>query len=376
MLLRTCCLSFLLLVTAFNANPLFAQQADNAVVLSDDVREDSYLAGGTVQSRANVTGDLIAFGGLVEIENEVSADVVAAGGTVSMRARVGDDVRLAGGDVSISGPVRGDALAAGGTVVLASSARVGGRAWLVGSTVEVFGNVGHELRAAGRRIVLAGNVVGDATLIADTIEIRPGAVISGNLRYRSPHQAQIGEGARIVGTVTRLDAPQDAQRKSTAAFAGMAWLGFLTSFMLAAFVYALLFPVASLGGARAIGESPWKSLGLGFALLVATPIAIALLFLTLIGAWLGIAAFLLFPVLLLAGFLTGVIWLGDVGLGWTGRRRNTTKGWHMLSIATALLALWIVALIPIVGCVALFAVLLFGIGGLMLYLARLYTRAG
>jgi len=373
MLPRILCVSFVLVVATFISKPLFAQQANKTIVLSGDVKEDSYLAGGTVQSRAKVTGDLTVAGALVEIENEVSADVMAAGGTVTVRAKIGDDLRAAGSDISVSGPVGGDAIVAGSTVVLSSTAVVGGRAWLAGRRIEIYGKIGKELRAAGRHVVLAGNVAGDVSIVAETLEIYPSTVIRGNLRYRSPNEAKIRQGARISGTVTRDPAPAQKEREPN--IAGMFWLGSLISFMLAATAFYLVFPSASVSAARTIVESPWKALGLGFALLAATPLLIVLLFLTVIGFWFGVVAFLLFPVLLLAGFLTGIVWLGDAVLGVMGQGRKATRAWRVLSLAVTLLALWVMVLAPIVGCLALFAVLLYGTGGLMLLVGRRYANS-
>jgi hypothetical protein len=240
--------------------------------------------------------------------------------------------------------------------------------------VSVYGKVGNGLKAAGGRIVIAGQVTGDVELAARSIEIEPGAVITGNLRYRSSNEAKIASGAKIGGTVVREEMAPGRRGARTAA--GIAGIGFAVGVALTAIVLYLLFPVASIGAARMINDSPWKSLGIGFAVLVVTPLAIALLFATLIGAWLALAALALYLVLLLAGFATGAICIGDLGLRRFGnKRKQASKGWRVLSIVAAFVALAIVGLLPVLGGLACLAVLLFGLGGVAQFLARRYRTA-
>jgi cytoskeletal protein CcmA (bactofilin family) len=353
---------------------LVAQDAGDTVVKQGTIKEDLYLAGGTVNVVANVEGDVIAVGGQVTIDNQVSGDVIAAGGNVTVRARVGDDVRLAGGNVTISGAVGDEALAAGAYVLLAPAATVRGRAWFVGHTVSVAGKIGKGLKAAGNRVVIAGEVAGDVELYADTIEIQPGAVIGGNLRYHSRNDAQIAGGAKIGGKVLREPLPVDGTEPT--GIAGRIARGvFYIGLVLAGVVLYLLFPVATVGAARTIADSPWKSLGLGFAFLAAAPLVIALLFATVFGVWLALVALALYLLALFFGFLTGVIYLGEAGLELFGRRAETIMVWHVFAIIIAFLVLWVARFVPVLGGVVMFALMLFGLGALVLYLSRRYVSA-
>ena len=355
------------------ASPSFARDPGPTVVQRDDVREDLYLAGGSVYSLGRVDGDLVVAGGQVEIEKEITGDVLAAGGSISVRARVRDDLRAGGGHVSINGTIGDDAIVAGGRVLIAPTASVGGRAWLAGGNVEVYGKVGRQLRAAGGNIVVSGEVKGDVELIGGSIEIGPGAVIDGNLSYRSRNEARIDPGATIRGSVTRLEMP--LRERDERAFAGAARIGLYLSLIVTAIVLLLVFPSAASGAARAIRTAPWKTLGLGIALLAATPLVIVLLAVTLLGVWLALLLLAAYLALLLTGFLTGVLAIGDFALGWIVKRRKATTGLRVLSIVAALVALWIVGFIPFLGGLVCFAVLMFGLGGLALYLCRGYVDA-
>jgi hypothetical protein len=136
--------------------------------------------------------------------------------------------------------------------------------------------------------------------------------------------------------------------------------------------------LASTAAARATTDAPWKSLGLGFAMFAATPLVILLLLITLVGIWLALVLMALLPVLLFIGFLTGAIAIGDLGLRRVMKGKKparVTKGQRVLSIVAALVALWLIGFIPVLGPLACFAVLLFGAGGLTLFLWDRYAGA-
>jgi cytoskeletal protein CcmA (bactofilin family) len=179
-----------------------AQTFGESVTQRGRVQEDLYLAGSSVTVAAQAEGDVSAAGGRVTIENSVNNDVMAVGGTVELRAKVKDDARLVGGEVTVAGDVGDELLVAGGTVVITPDARIGGRAWLAGGTLEIDGRVAKSLKAAGGTIVIGGEIMGDADVVGEHIEVAPGAIIHGHLNYRSPNEAKIDPGARIIGAVS------------------------------------------------------------------------------------------------------------------------------------------------------------------------------
>lgn len=349
---------------------LMAQDAGERVIKQGVITEDLYVAGGEIQVDAVVEGDVTAAGGDVVVERVVKGDVIAAGGTVTISAEVWDDIRAAGGDVTVSGSVGDDAILAGGSVRLLSGSSVGGRAWLAGGDLEVAGGITKELKAAGGRITISGEIDGDVELRAESISILPSARISGNFKYSSPNAADIAEGAQILGQVTRE--PYEEERFGPlGGIAGSAV--FFVSLALAGIVLYLLFPRFSVAAATIIREAPLKSLGLGLALLVTAPFAVLLLMVSVIGIPLALVLAALYCVALLVGFLTAALFVGDAGFRLLQRKEEMSRGERLLSLAGALLLIFILKLIPIVGGVVVFALLLFGLGALTLQTYRSYS---
>jgi cytoskeletal protein CcmA (bactofilin family) len=354
------------------ASPLLAtaQQFGESVIQRGHAHEDLYLGGGSVRVLGQVDGDVSAAGGRVSIEDTVNGDVFAFGGSVDLRAAVKDDARVAGGEVTVHGTIGDDLLAAGGTVRVAPEARIGGRAWRAGGTLEIAGRVAKGLKAAGGEIVIAGEILGDAELVGEHIELRPGAIIHGHLNYRSPNAARIDPGARVLGGVVQL--PLETPSSAQAGYAG-ARIFMLLSLLVTASVLLLLFPNFSLVAARSVRVAPWQVLGLGLAVLASVPLVAILLLVSVVGLWLGLMTLVLYFVLLLLGYLTGVLFVADVGLQRLRRQESPGKAWVIGALAATLVALALLRLLPAIGALAAFALLLFGLGALTRALWRRYT---
>jgi cytoskeletal protein CcmA (bactofilin family) len=349
-----------------------AQQVGESVVKTGRFEEDLYAAGGSVTVRAEARDDVLVAGGTVVVDGQVGGGVLAAGGQVDVGAKVANDVRAAGGTVRLTGEVGDEAMLAGGNVAMLPGSSVRGRAWLAGGLVEMAGRVG-KLRAAGSKVVVSGEVAGDAELAAERVEIRPTARIHGDLSYASSKEARIDPGARIDGKVTRRAAEGPERGLGGRIAWGVAWLAGL---FLAALVLLFLFPRFSVAAARDMEAEPARCLGLGLLLLLGLPVAVVFLFVTVVGIPLGLAGLALYPVLLLAGYLTAAVALGDAGLRRLAKETDPTTAKRLLSIAAALLLLRLARLVPIAGVVVLFAVLLFGLGALALGGYRTYRGAG
>ncbi len=361
--------ALLAVLASASALPSSAQQFGESVTQRGVVTEDLYLAGGRVTVSAKVAGDVTAAGARVAIEDTVDGDILIFGGSVDMRARVRDDARIGGGEINVRGTVGDDLLAAGGSVVIAPETVIGGRAWLAGGALDIAGRIGKGLKAAGGEIIIAGEIFGDAELIGETIELRPGAKIHGQLNYRSPNPLKISPDAEVLGAVIRQ--PLDMQRHEDRH--GGARVFMLLSLFTAAVVLWLLFPRFAPATAQGVREAPWRSLGLGLAVLAGGPLLIVLLLASVLGLWLGLLTLIVYLALLLLGYLTGILFVADTGLRQLRRQKPPTRGWTITAIGVTLVVLTLLRLIPVIGGIAMFALLLFGLGALSHALWRGYN---
>ena len=341
-----------------------AQDAGQEVVKRGVINEDVYAAGESVTVDANVTGDVLAAGGEVTVAGQVSADVMAAGGQVEVRANVGDDVRAFGGQLEISADIGDHLIAAGGKVIVESDTRVGGRTWLAGGEITVDGRLGHGLLAAGGNISVSGQIEGDVDLTGDSIRIEPGAVIHGDVVWRSEHEIRVDKKATITGSVVRKPLPY---REGPGRAAGTI-MSVLTLFV-SVMILTYFFP-GFLGGAGEILRTRFgRSLLTGFILLIMVPVAIVLLFVTVVGWLAGLVLLALYFVAIAIAMLVGVRTLTEFGA--RQFKQELAGSWWRLALAVALtlVALSVVGLIPVVGGLVWFLLLIGGLGagGIELY---------
>jgi cytoskeletal protein CcmA (bactofilin family) len=360
----------LLLVISVTVVPALAraQIFDEVVIKRGVVDDDIYMAGAQVDLYATVKGDVVVAGGQLNLEGVIEEDLLAAGGSIELRSDVGDDVRIAGGEIRVAGRIGDDLVAAGGRIHVTPSASIGGRAWIAGGDIRLDGEVLQELRASAGRVVITGRVNGNVELVAEQVSIEETAVINGNLHYRSPVPARIASGARISGKVSHTRVEVDM--RPLMAGVVVASLLFLISIIFTAVVIYLLFPDYCQRLDESLRNKPWMSLGIGLAVFAGVPVLILILLSTAVGIWLALMLLALYLVMLLAGYIIGAMFLGNAGLD-RMRKSESGKALRALALAVAIIVLALFNLVPVLGTLLNWAVLLAGIGALsrQLYLS-------
>lgn len=307
--IRTFSVGSVLTLLLVSAGTLSAQSPlpTNVDIARFQMSDDLYTAGGRLVVSEQIAGDLVAAGGEVHITGNVRRDVIAAGGQVELTGLVGDDVRVAGGTVVISSKVTGDMVVTGGDVTIAQGAAVGGDLAIFGGTVNILGSVNGKLTAKGGEITVNGTIGGDADIMAETFVLNgvingksklvaqnmrfgPNSKLTQDVTYWTKSGAMSLAPARsgTAGTVfdpslapKRMDGQNAA--KWVAGIAGIwAFFSIIASAVVALF-FLLLFPGTFKDAGTILQKKPWQSLLVGFLYYVVMPIAIALLFFTLIG---------------------------------------------------------------------------------------------
>ncbi len=308
----------LLLLSAgalLHAGPAPAEtRVSGSVVVTEPVDDDLYAAGGKVRIESAIAGAAVLAAGSAEISGDVEGDVMLAGGRITLDGGVGDDLRATGGTVRISGFVTDQATIAGGTVELQSGSAIGGRTWIAANRVEMAGQVGDDLRIYAGTAAISGKVVGNVEISAREIRVERDAVIGGDLVWRSEQPPTISEDAQILGEVRAAGSPVSDRGEALAdqasgpfdagRFAGGWALGIAIA--AAALVLSWFAPGLVVRSATVFRAAPGRTLLLGAASLVLTPIVAFVLFVTLLGWLLGLVV--------LAGYVFGLMLSGLVGV--------------------------------------------------------------
>lgn len=318
---------------------------DSGATISDDL----YAAGNRVVVHGRVDGDLIASAFEdVTITGVVTGDVVALAARVVVTGAVTGSVRAVGGSVTLGGDIGGDLVALGWDQTIGGS--VGGDAVVWGSSVTLDGRIGGDLEGQTGRLELLGEVAGNVDVTVDTLSVGVGAVVGGDLGYRSPQPSPETERAEVGGaTVHRNPLPANIRVRALLVFAKVVM-------SLAVGVAGLLVMWAAPGiterATNRIRTSWWRVWLQGLAVL-AVPAALAAAAVGLVAVAplqavlpvLGVLGLLLLAVL---GAVAGVAmvapaasypWLGSLG---PGDRSRVTSFLVGLALVTAgLLLPWV-----------------------------------
>ena len=299
--------------------------ADSKVDSERSVGHSFFLAGNDVLSKDRVDGIHFLAGNLVEFTG--SSEYGA----------------FAGNSLKVNGDIDKDLFIAGNSIEIGEDTLIGRDLYAAATTVLIKANLSGNAFVGGQRVVLENvTLAGDLNLSADEIVIKGKVSVAGTLKYN--------DNARITGLVSF------ATSLTTK-------LIFLLGRVLVAII---LIAIASKFSKRLLDEfilkNSWKDLALGLGLLLALPLAIIFVAITVIGLPLGLVGlgFYIFFAYLSTS-VTGLV-LGDL----LAKHLFKNEKLHVFlkaSIGIVLLAL--LGLIPYIGSLITGLSTCFGFGYLV-----------
>ncbi len=338
----------------------------------------------SVGANETVDDTLVATGNVVRVEGVVNGDLLAFGGTVEVRGTVkGDLVSFATKGTVVSGTVEGNIYALSNSLdldgelghsiyALAQSLHVDNRGHVGGGILSAAGDVTLEGQVNRSVTMFAGNAdvsgsIGrELTMAGDSLTLTNTARVGGNL---SAHVDQlknvhIADGATIGG---KRDIQVSVRKKSRFTRPGFYFFQavWLAAAMLVGWLCLVLFPGFFQASTLAVG-SVGRSLGLGFAVLAAVPVAIVVTAVTLVGLPVSL---MLLAVYLVAIYLAKV-WVGAFLGRILLKPAGATKGDWLQGLLLGLVILTIVGFIPFLGGLVHLGVVCLGLGAFTWQLYR------
>lgn len=319
--------------------------------------EDLYAFGSLVVVDGTIEGDLFVVAGQVRITGLIDGDLIGlVGGPVRVSGEVTGSVRVTAVDVEVSGTV-GDDLAA-----VAAETSVGGTVGrdvlLVVGAFDLGGSIGRDARVRALRMEVDGDVGRDVHVTVDSLTLGATAAVAGDVLYVSGRPAAVESGAGVTGQLTRRTTLSPVWERAVTRAIAILSVGAVIVGGLAA---AWLFPATSRRSLQEVGAHPWRSAGVGVAMLVGLPLVALPLFLTLVG--IPVALFLVLA------WLVAVV-LGPIpAVTEVGSRLIRRRGGVALGLVVGVLAwrttMW---LLPLVAGFVYVGTLVLGLGA--------FARAG
>jgi len=323
-------------------------------------------AGDTIYLDGQIDGDVILFGGEVVVNATISGDLIVFAGQADISGQVGNDLRVVAGRLTL------DDLSVNDDVSLAAG------------QIEVSPNttLDQSLLLAAGKIRFNGQVSGEATILAASIDIFPQAKFNQSLKLFYGQTPKINSSAQIAGELMQtyqpaLDQSQFTQKlsskkspavKTLTGFFFLERLSTLTVEILVGWLLILLLPelirrLIKLGSTQASAALGW-----GFIFLSLTPLIILTLVLTLIGIPIAVVVLLIYIISLSLAKLLAALILGSRLL----KDPVAKKPYHSLVLGALILSL--LQIVPVFGWLAYFILVLYGLGILVLSGRSLLTR--
>jgi cytoskeletal protein CcmA (bactofilin family) len=303
----------------------------------------------------------VSGGQVVVEEGETVSGLTTSAGSVVVRGTVDGDVQAFSGtvDVTDTGRVTGDVNAFSGTVTVDGAVDGDLNAFAGNVDVTETGRVGSDLNAATGTLTLDGTVGGDVTAGAETTRLGPAATVGGTLQY-SGNLLQ-DEGASVQGPIVRNEDLEVTPFPDEVPVAGgvFALYGLLVDFLMGAILLAL-FPGFSRDVATSVRRDPLVTGAIGVLALIAVPIVLFVLALTVVGI----------PLSILGAFAFGfVAWIatiyGRYAIGsWGLRALDVSSRYLALGVGIVLVALLTRIPIPFFGSLVRAIVFILGLGAI------------
>jgi cytoskeletal protein CcmA (bactofilin family) len=327
--------------------------AGTLVVSADSVRID-----GTLE------GDLVVAAERLTIHGTVDGNVFTWARDVDVTGRIAGGLHAGGERVRVVGQVDGAVYSFGEVLELERGASVARDVGHGGREARIEGRVGRDVVFYGEELQVVGRVERDVSVLgAERVRLLRTADVGGDVTavVGADEDLEIADGARVAGTVETKRGEHHLRGRMGHWKQPMffVWLvvRVVAALLLGVLVY--LFVPGLFASRLPDAASFLRSLGLGFVALVATPLALAVLALTLVGIPVAVLGIFLYVVACYLGVVCAAALLGRSVLG---DPADPTVAAFARMLGVGLVIAAVAASLPWVGGAVRIVLLLVGVG--------------
>lgn len=324
-----------------------------------------YASGLEIIIDGNVSGDLIVAAEKVTVNGELGGDLIALASKIEVNGLIGGNLRAAASEITVYGEIKRNATVAASKIIFEKGSILFWDLMSLSEDLSLNGNVKGYVNATSKNIGINGLIEKDASFKLEGEEeiliISPESEIQGNLSYVKNENSFINNQGKITGVINA----SDNIKKSDFNFWPYA------SGRLLAILAALLAAVALSYGLKKhkegiikeIGEDPLKSFLYGLIILIASPLALLILALTVIGIPLALSLGAIYAAALYLTKVLSAIYVGDLLFNKIIKKDSN----KFLIIFSGIFICWLLFSIPFVGIIFALAASSLGLGGILKY---------
>lgn len=344
---------------------------DTVIIRSGEVINDDLFVGGKeVIIEGTVNGDVYVGAERLSVRGTVNGDVIAGAQTVEITGSIRDDLQVGANTVSLIGAKIGDSVVvAGNDLSIDRDSSIDGGLIFGGRVLSLEGSVGRGVTSASDSTRIDGEVGKAARIAATTITIDQDAIIRGDLEYSSINKATIS--GVVSGKIVRTESKTNTTAEN---FLRQLVVGYNTiAFFGAAIIGALLLlltPQLFARSRRNMTKQPWKTIGVGAAVALATLPAIVIVSITVVGIPLSLAVLVLWALGIYFAKFFVAFSVGSMLLDMINKKKQESHSRMYLALLAGLILYYVLRLLPFIGMFVRFATAVVGLGMIVLLYHR------
>jgi len=364
-------LMFAVLTTVGLALPVWAAPnfiaGDNeqAVTINAPLGDDTYVGASTAIVNSGIDGDLIIGANDAQINSQVEGDLWAGANSIVINNRIVGDARIGAGKVVINSTVDDDVIVGTADLTIGEKGVIKGDLIAGSAHVVVNGKILGNAKIAGGEVTLNSVIGGNVEIKTDNkVLIMPGTKIGGELSYWAPQ-----ENPDFIKYAKKVVYHSKAKRSSVPMMDAFMWMipavgiGFLLwkliCLALLGAVIIWLMPKLLSRVIVLIKHNYWTAFWQGLVFTIGVPVLMFVLAVTIIGAPLSILLGLAYGLMMIFGYVSAVTLVGS----WLIKKADKTWTRQLLAFVVGAIVYAIIAVIPVIGCLVVFVLMMMGIGG-------------
>ena len=323
---------------------------ENELIVAPEQEESNFIADNVVDTNKLIDGTAFVAGNHVTVASPIDGALFVAGNVINLSSTQ-DILFAAGNNLSLHDIKTKDAFVAG-TIINVDSSEIRDL-YAAANTININSNIYRNAYLGGNSVTLTSRIEGDAYIEAENIVITKDAQILGTLKYPENASITIAKGANVKAKKTYKTTEVKTNYLSVI---GNQLFDYLSMLLIGIILLALNKKVFNkIDKIKLETNTLAKEFGMGFACLLAAPIAAIICMMTGIGVPLGIIVLMIYGIMAYLSFIPTAYYLGHVLL----RKKIKNKFFYF---ALALLGIYIIRLIPILGGLVTFVAICFGLG--------------
>ena len=334
------------------------------IAANETVDDTLVVAAETINIDGTVTGDLIAVGQEVNVRGTVLGNVISGAQRIEVTGVVQGSVFGFAQNVRADGEIGQNIYGFGQSVDVTGNGRVEGNALIFGATGSVDGVVSNDAMMFGERLDISGEVGNNVRFTGSRFSLESPGRVGGNLTafVGSEERVQVDAGASVGGQTDINITEADVSDFLTVPFYVGQAIRIAAALAMGLLLFWLL-PVL-----RTVTLDTPRQLvtagGVGFLVLVATPVAAVVAMITVIGIPVAIVGIMVWVLCLYLSKIVIALFIGNAIL----KPEDDTIPSTALTLLCGLVLIFIAVNIPLMGNVINVLLVLIGLGALMVTL--------